>query len=88
VKTYQLKILKVKYDLIFGILGIGFNKFSFKNTSWTFLFDWTLSLGLVAIRKWQSKSFEELKKISDLAWDEKWNQAGYASDPKLEKENR
>jgi len=86
-KTYQLKILKLKYDLIFGILGFGFHRFSFKNTSMTFLFDWTLRLGLVAIRKWQSKSFEELKKISDLAWDEKWKRAGYASDPILGKEN-
>ena len=86
-KTYQLKILKVKYDFIFGILGIGFCRFSFKNTSMTFLFDWILRLGLVAITKWQTKSFEELKKIADLAWDKKWKRAGYTSDPKLGKEN-
>ena len=82
-KTYQLKILKVKYDFIFGILGIGFRRFSFKNTSMTFLFDWTLRLGLVAIIKWQTKSFEELKKIADIEWDKKWKQAGYTTDPKL-----
>lgn len=51
----------------------------------TFLFDWELSVGIVAIRKWQTKKFKELKKMSDIAWDEKWKQAGYITNPKLEK---
>jgi len=58
-KTIQFKILKIKYDLMFGFVGFGFTKYSFK------------------------KGFEELKKMSDIAWDKKWKQAGFTIDPKL-----
>ena len=47
-----------------------------------FLFDWTLRLGIIAISKSQTKSFEELKKMADAAWDKKWAGAGYKTDPR------
>lgn len=84
-KTYQFKILKVKFDLMFGFVGFGFTKYSFMKTSMTFLWDWNIRFGIIGLIKWQSKSFEELKKMSDIAWDEKWKRAGYAANPKLEK---
>lgn len=80
---HRFIINKVKYDVILMLVGFGFTKFSFKRTSMTFLFDWTLRIGIIAISKWQSKTFKELKKMSDAAWDEKWKGAGHASDPKL-----
>ena len=83
-KTYQFKILKVKFDLMFGFVGFGFTKYSFKKTSMTFLWDWNIRFGIIGLIKWQTKSFEELKKESDIAWDKKWKQAGYTNDPKLE----
>ena len=63
---------KVRYDIFFGLVGFGFLKYSFKKTSMTFLFDWTLRLGIICIQKWQSKKFNELKCESDKIWDEKW----------------
>jgi len=62
----------VRYDIFFGLLGFGFLKYSFKKTSMTFLFDWTLRLGIICIQKWQSKKFNELKLESDKMWNEKW----------------
>ena len=82
-KTYQFKISKVKFDLMFGFVGVGFTKYSFKKTSMTFLWGWNIRLGIIGLIKWQTKSFGELKKMSDTAWDEKWKQAGYTTDPKL-----
>ena len=82
-KIYQFKIFKVKFDLMFGFVGFGFTKYSFKKTSMTFLWDWNIRLGIIGLVKWQSKSFEELKKMSDIAWDIKWKQTGYTTDPRL-----
>ena len=48
----------------------------------TFLFDWTLRLGIIVISKAQTKSFEELKKMADAAWDKEWDGAGWKTDPK------
>jgi len=84
-KTYRFKILKIKFDLMFGFVGFGFTKYSFKKTSMTFLWDCNIRFGIIGLQKWQSKNFKELKKMSDIAWDEKWKQAGYITNPKLEK---
>lgn len=81
-KIYQFKIFKVKFDLMFGSVGFGFTKYSFKKTSMTFLWDWNIRFGIIGLVKWQTKSFKELKREADIAWDEKWKQAGYATDPK------
>jgi len=61
------------FDLNIGLIGFGFTKYSFKNTSLTFLYDWTLRAGIIAITKHQTKSFEELKGISDKIWDKKYD---------------
>jgi len=79
---HRFIIREVKYDLFLGLIGFGFCKYSFKKTSLTFLFDWALRLGIIGIQKWQSKEFKELKKMADVAWDEKWKEAGYKADPK------
>ena len=78
----RYKIGKAKYYVQIQPVGFRFTKFKFENTSMTFLFDWTLRLGIIAISKAQTKSFEELKKMADAAWDKEWNGAGYKSDPK------
>jgi len=85
VKVRTIHLGKKKYDLIFGIIKFGFYKYSFKKTDMTFLFDWELSVGIVAIRKWQTKKFKELQRMADVAWDKKWKKAGYVTNPKLEK---
>lgn len=81
----RLCFRKVKYDLYFGTMGFGFCKYSFRKTSMTFLWDWNIRFGIIGLIKWQSKSFNELKKMSDLAWDEKWKGEGYKTDPKINK---
>lgn len=48
----------------------------------TYLWVWRLRLGIFEILKWQTKSFDELKRESDLAWDKKWGKVGYKIDPK------
>ena len=83
-KVRTIHLRKKKYDLIFGIIRFGFYKYSFKKTNMTFLFDWELSLGIFGIRKWQTKKFKELQRMADMAWDEKWKEAGYKTDPKKE----
>jgi len=69
---HRFIIRNVKYDVLLKLVGFRFTKFKFENTSMTFLFDWTLRLGIIAISKWQTKSFNELKKMSDIAWNKKW----------------
>jgi len=61
------------FDLNIGLIGFGFTKYSFKNTSLTFLYDWTLRAGFIAITKHQTKSFDELKIICDTISNEKYN---------------
>ena len=73
---------KMKYTFTLGWVGSGFCRYSFKKTSMTFLWVWRLRLGIFEILKWQTKEFNELKKMSDLAWDERWKKAGYKADPK------
>ena len=48
----------------------------------TFLWNWRLRLGIFEILKWQTKGFDKLKRESDLAWDKKWKESGYKTDPK------
>ena len=74
IKFFQLKLFKVKYDINIGLIGFGFKNYSFKNTSFAFLYDWTLRAGVIAITKHQTKSFEELKKIHDIGWDKKFEE--------------
>lgn len=62
----KVRVFGVKFDIYIDWVGIGFTKFSFKRTSLTFLFDWTLRLGFIAIRKRQTKDFQELKRMSDM----------------------
>ena len=76
------KYRKIKYDFTLGLLGFSFCRYSFKKTSLTFLWVWRLRLGIFEILKWQTKGFDELKRESDLAWDEKWEGSGYKTDPK------
>ena len=63
-------------------VGFRFTKYIFEKTSMAYIYDWTLCLGIFIISKWPTKSFEELKKMADAAWDKEWNGAGYKSDPK------
>lgn len=81
-KVRSIKLIGKKYDIIFGIIGFGFYRYLFNKTDMTFLFDWQLSVGIIGIRKWQTKNFGELKKVADVAWDEKWKGSGYKTDPK------
>lgn len=62
----KVRVFRVSFDIYIDWVGIGFTKFSFKRTSMTFLFDWCLRLGFIAIRKRQTKSFQELKRMSDM----------------------
>jgi len=78
----RFKIGKAKYYVQIQPVGFRFTKFKFENTSMTFLFDWTLRLGIIVISKAQTKSFEELKKMADAAWDRVWDGAGWKSDPR------
>ena len=78
----RFKIGKAKYDVLILPVGFRFTKFNFNKTSMTFLYDWTIRLGIIAISKWQTKSFAELKKLADAAWEKKWAGSGYKSDPK------
>ena len=73
---------KMKYDFALGWVGFGFCRYSFKKTSMTFLWVWRLRLGIFEILKWQTKGFDKLKRESDLAWDKKWKESGYKTDPK------
>jgi len=62
------------FDLNIGLIGFGFTKYSFKNTSLTFLYDWTLRAGIIAITKHQTKSFKELKGVHDMEWNKKFEE--------------
>ena len=78
----RFKIGKGKYDMLIKPVGFRFTKYRFEKTSMAYIYDWTLCLGIFVISKWPTKSFEELKKMADAAWDKEWNGAGYKSDPK------
>ena len=72
IKTFYFRLFNIDFDLDVGLIGFGFKKFTFKKTSFTFIYDWILKLGYLAIVKHQTKNFEELKKISDIEWNKKF----------------
>ena len=72
----RFKIGKGKYDMLIRPVGFRFTKYRFEKTSMAYIYDWTLCLGIFIISKWQTKSFEELKKMADAAWEIVWDGAG------------
>ena len=78
----RYKIGKAKYDMLIKPVGFRFTKYKFENTSMTYIYEWTLRLGIIVISKWQTKSYAELKKIADAVWEIVWDGTGLKTDPK------
>ena len=72
----RFKLGKAKYDMLIKPVGFRFTKYKFEKTSMAYIYDWTLQLGIIMISKWQTKSFKELKKMADAAWEIVWDGAG------------